>query len=98
MIDDFLGIFDNLIENSKQRYNNNQSTTQKSATWKHCVVLHAAGWKAVSFNRVKEDFCDDAIIVWKKEGKEDIKMRLPFNQQCLWIEYLERKDKDKEKK
>lgn len=94
MIDEFVDLFNNLIEDSKNKSKANAKPIKKMATWKHCVILVAAGWKAISFERVKEDFCDDAMITWRKEGKKDLEMRLPFNQQCLWIEYLERKNKE----
>lgn len=95
MIDNLIDMFGTLIESSKQRAKANPSPIKNKSTWKHCVVLTAAGWKAVSYRRSEEDFCNDVIITWKKEGKDDLEMTLPLDQQCMWIDYLERKNKEK---
>jgi hypothetical protein len=83
-MDDLLKIFDELLENSRK---NQHAKKRSDTTWKHCVVLHKTGWRAIESERVDEEFCDDMIITWQKEGKT-ITMRLPFSEQCLWLEHL----------
>ena len=63
--------------------------------WKYCVALAKEGWKAYDYQYVPTNDDDDVIIKWKKEGKEDIAIRLSFTEQQLWIEYLEKQESEK---
>jgi len=64
--------------------------------WKYCVALAERGWKAHAYEYVPTDTDDDVIIKWKKEGEVEIKVRLSFTEQCLWIKYLEQKENKNE--
>jgi len=55
--------------------------------------LAAKGWKAIEYVKVSEPDCDNIIVTWRKEGEEEIKLRLSFTEQCLWLEYMEQKEK-----
>ena len=87
-MDDLFNILDGIFGMSK--------ATQKPLNpddfkkWKHCVALAKLGWKATD-NKKEEN--SDITITWQKEGKKDLQIRLSFTEQCLWLEYMEKKEK-----
>ena len=68
-------------------------TSQKMFTWKHCVVLAKAGWKATEYKKIGNEDSDGIMVIWKKNGHKDLGMPLSFAEQCKWIKYMENKAK-----
>jgi len=87
---DFLG---NIVGQVSESYAAN-GPKYPNNKWKYCVALAARGWKASDYEYVPNDTDDDVIITWRKEGEEEIKIRLSFTEQCLWLKYLEQKEKN----
>lgn len=78
-------IFDGLIGNAKKNY-----SSPSRNRWKYCVALASSGWKAIGCERAGEDI----VIVWAKQGEENIEVRLSFAEQYLWLNYLEHQNND----
>jgi hypothetical protein len=57
--------------------------------WKYCVALAACGWNAAECERIENDI----MVIWRKDGKKDVHIRLSHADQCLWIDYLSQKEK-----
>lgn len=91
-MDEFLKMFEGLIETSKQNAAHNPKPI--SNKWKFCVALSKIGWKAFSCEKVDKE-SNDIVVKWKKEGKQDISIKLSFFDQCLWLEYLDKKGRKK---
>ena len=87
-------IFDGIIKNA-MNHQEKQQPKLKNNRWKYCVALSKKGWKMISCERVDEQFRDDIIIKWGKEGEKDITIRLSFTEQCLWFEYMQMEDSKK---
>jgi hypothetical protein len=87
MIEKLIDMADNIIQHSRNSYSVN--CKYKNNHWKNCVILAKLGWKAYHFKYLPTDTDDDVIIKWRKEGKDDIKIRLSFTEQCLWLKYME---------
>ena len=90
-MDDVIKIFDNLIGQSSKGF----GSIPVVGRWKYCVLLSNLGWEAYGYDVVPSTTDDEVIIKWRKDGREDIKLRLGFTDQRLWIDYLERKAKEK---
>ena len=60
--------------------------------WQQCVALSKLGWKAIC----QKDQAD-LIVTWQKEGKPDLHIKLSFIEQCIWLDYLEKKEKNDNK-
>ena len=93
---DFFSVIDDLVKASQQ--GQEQQPSRKTNRWKYCVALAAKGWKAYECRRVygEDHYCDDVIVKWRKEGEKEIEIRLSFTEQCLWLEYMEQKEKQKQ--
>ena len=78
-------ILDGLIKNAS----NNKTVHDPSEfkNWKKCIALIKLGWKAES---TKDGTSDRIIMIWKKEGKPDVRIVLSFIEQCYWFEYLKK--------
>ena len=61
--------------------------------WKKCVALSKLGWKIIKCEKLSEN-SSTLVIFWHKEGKEDLKVKLSFLEQSLWIDYLEKRNQD----
>ena len=96
-MEDFLDLLNDFVKSSQNAQS--QLPKRKMHRWKYCVALAAKGWKAHNCIKVKDDdpFHDDVVVVWRKEGEEEIEIRLSFTEQCLWLEYMEQKEKQNEK-
>jgi len=81
-------MMDDLIHNANKNYK-----SQGNNRWKYCVALALDNWRAYESEKVEGS--DDIIIKWKKEGQENIAIRLSFIEQGCWIQYLENKKNDK---
>lgn len=85
-----LDTFDTLIAQAAKNHERfNKGKEQKR--WKYCVALLEKGYKCTECLNI--DGSDDLYFVWKKneEDEREIKVRLSFVEQGLWLEYLERK-------
>jgi len=90
-MNEFFDYLDGFVKTSQGIYD--QLPHRGNNRWKYCVALAAKGWKASECVKVSEPDCDDIIVTWRKEGEEEIKLRLSFTEQCLWLEYMEQKEK-----
>ena len=85
---------DNLIDVLGEMLNSAQKNStvkpQKRNRWRHCVALAITGWKATACKNTS-DSSDDVIIKWEKNGELDIKIRLSYTEQFLWLNYMEEK-------
>ena len=98
-MDECVKSFQNLIAQSFQNFETAQGVNPHKAKfnrWKYCVALAARGWKAYSAERIGDPEQDDILVKWRKEGEKDIEIRLSFTEQCLWLEYMEQKEKNKD--
>ena len=104
-VDQLFRMFDGLVSQSAQKFAQSQQGV-KHQNWKYCVALAKLGWEAYGFEAVPSKTEDEVIIKWRKEGKEDIHVKLSFTEQRLWIRYMQeqkekqdeedRKDREKE--
>jgi len=92
MIDKLVDLVNDIVKQSGASYAAN-GPKYNHDRWKYCVALAARGWKAYDFEYVPTEADDDVIIMWRKEGEDDIKLRLSFTEQCKWLKYLEQKEK-----
>jgi hypothetical protein len=85
-------------------FNNTEHLRQASSQkfnvpkkWKFCIALLERGWKPIGYEKVNDaNYSEDVIVTWKKQGeKKAVKLRLSFLDQCLWFEYLSKKEKIK---
>ena len=85
---DLFETIDRLIATSQKA----QTELPKSGTgrWKYCVALASKGWEAYGYEKVGEPHANELVIKWKKRGEKDIRIRLTFVEQCLWVDYLEK--------
>lgn len=84
--------FQQLINNSVSAYNE-RNPAPKPNRWKYCKALLEDGW--VSPECYMPEDSSDLVFVWKKEGDErEVKVRLSFVEQQLWLEFLEHKYKE----
>ena len=89
---DFTKTFDQFIESARQHEKQSGNKTQR---WKFCVALSVSGWKVKKWNRIEPS--SDIMVIWEKSGKKDIEIRLPYNDQCLWLEYAQQKESNEQK-
>jgi hypothetical protein len=87
-MNDLVNILDGFLKMSQTKFRHKEPNDFKK--WKQCVAFQKLGWKAVC---KKEDNSDNITVTWKKEGKQDIKIRLSFIEQLLWLDYFEKKEK-----
>ena len=97
-MDEISEMFGGFIESAKQNSGlyNKQSVPQDR--WKHCVILYKSGWKPSKFQKTTNPETDDIVIIWEKAEQKDIHMKLSWTEQCLWLQYLEKKQADKNDK
>ena len=89
-MDELIKLMQTLLDESKR--NAAQRPQKKGFTWKNCLIMEKSGWKASSYRKINEH-SDGIIIIWEKEGHDKVEMSLSFREQCLWIQYIERKAK-----
>lgn len=87
-MDDLLRLFDNLVKQSVQKFNESQPSPDFSR-WKYCAALLRCGWEAYDYATVPDQHRDDIVVKWRKEGKDEIHVKLSFTEQRLWFRYLE---------
>jgi len=89
-------MFDGLVSQSAKKFAQSQQGV-KHQNWKYCVALAKLGWEAYDFETIPSATEDDVLIKWRKEGKDDIQIKLCFTEQRLWIRYMrEQKEKQDE--
>ena len=81
---DLIDLIDGLIKSSQNKAIPRDPKEFKN--WKYCVALAKLGWSS----ECKKDNSDNLLVIWKKEGKSDIQIKLSFIEQCLWLEYLQK--------
>lgn len=91
MIKKLVDFADSIVQHSRSSYSSN-CKKYKNNRWKNCIILAKLGWKACHFEYLPTDTDDDVIIKWQKKGKDDIKIKLSFTEQCLWLKYMESKN------
>lgn len=94
MSDDGMQRVYDLVDNYVSGQNKKNATSMGKHTigrWKYCVELAKLGWEAYAFEQVPSQTEEQVIIKWRKEGLEEIHLKMGFTDQCLWIQYLERK-------
>jgi len=86
-MNDFFNFADHLVEAAKQNYKtiNRGKAKRKYDKWKACAALLAAGYTS---NKCEKEDNNDLTFTWNKEGEKEIKVRLSFIDQQLWLEYL----------
>lgn len=70
---------------------NEQRVAKRIHRWKFCVALAADGWKAIETKKAPKD---DIIIIWAKEGKSNVEIVLNFTEQRLWLDYMQKKERE----
>ena len=90
-MDGLINFLNDMVRQSANSYSANGPKAANNR-WKYCVALAERGWKAHDYEYVPTDTNDDVIIKWRKEGEVEVKVRLSFTEQCLWIKYLEQKE------
>jgi len=88
MNNDLIDMLEGML--SISRVSQTNTDVNKFIKWKKCVALSALGWKAVESKKEGNSYI---TITWKKEGREDLQISLSFTEQCLWLDYMEKKDK-----
>jgi hypothetical protein len=63
---------------------------RKPTRWKICVALAANGWKAIKSEPVGNQH--DIMVIWHKDGRDDVEIRLNFANQALWLDYMYQKE------
>lgn len=96
-MDGIINIFNDLVGQVSKSYEAN-GPKYSNNKWKYCVALAERGWKPIEYEYVPTGTDDDVIVTWRKKEKQDIKIRLSFTEQCLWLRYLEQKEQDNEQK
>jgi len=94
-MDGLIDFLNGVVGQAAQSYTANGPKAPNNR-WKYCVALAKRGWKAYDYEYVPTETNDDVIIKWRKEGEVEIKVRLSFTEQCLWIKYLEQKEQQNE--
>lgn len=95
MIDNLIDFVNGIMQQSGEAFAAN-GPKYSNERWKYCVALAARDWEAYDFEYVPTETDDDTIIKWRKEGEDDIDVRLSFTEQCLWLKYMEQKEKKNE--
>lgn len=93
-MDNIIKILELLSSVSGKSYEHN-SMKKISNKWKICVALSKSGWKLSNWRQGMTKYLgmptDEVIATWSKDGENDIDINLSFTDQCLWLEYMERK-------
>lgn len=91
---DLISIFQRMLDQTKHL--RKQTNKKPQTRWKYCVALTSKGWKPSKYDKVvnpENPGDDDIIVSWNKEGeKKTVKVQLTFLEQCLWFEYVSRKE------
>ena len=89
-------MFDGLVGQSAEKFAQSQQGV-KHQRWKYCVALAKLGWESYDFETIPSKTEDEVLIKWRKEGMDDIQIKLGFTEQRLWIRYMrEQKEKQDE--
>ena len=92
LVDTFQDLINRAAKNH-ETYNKGREAKR----WKYCVALYEKGYVCTECNKIPES--EDLHFIWKKnrEDEAEIKVRLSFVEQQLWLDYLERKFQKGEK-
>lgn len=86
-MDGIIRFVQNFVDQSVDSYNKT-SSKKKMEKWKYCVALEKAGYKATCETI---EGSKDLLFIWNKESEEEIRVRLSFAEQQLWLNYLEKR-------
>jgi hypothetical protein len=64
----------------------------KISNWRICAALFKDGWACVDGHHPEDS--NALILILRKEGEEEQRVRLSFTEQQLWLKYLERISKN----
>jgi len=96
MLDQLADMMDGLMKQAGEAYKQNGQYNHER--WKYCVALSERGWEAYDYKTLPSETEDEIIIKWRKEGEVEIDVRLSFTEQCKWLRYMEKKEKQNESK
>lgn len=86
-MDGIVRFVQNFVDQSVNNYSK-AAPKKKVEKWKYCVALEKAGYKATC--EIAEG-SKDLWFIWSKEGEEEIRVRLSFVEQQMWLNYLEKR-------
>jgi len=86
-MDGLIRFVQQFVDNSIDNHNKN-TPKRKIEKWKYCVALEKAGYKAAC-ETIKGS--GDLLFVWNKESEEEIRVRLSFAEQQMWLNFLEKR-------
>lgn len=89
---ELIGFFEGILKASKLKQKN--LAPDDFYKWKQCVALSKIGWKII--NCVKKENSDNIIITWQKEDRKNIEIELSFVEQCIWLDYLNKRKTENE--
>jgi hypothetical protein len=83
----------NMLLNASRQINDKYGERKGNGKqWQMCVGLSKLGWRIKSWNPIKhdtqEDYKDNVMVVWAKEGYEDISVELGVAEQYYWLKYI----------
>lgn len=85
-------MFEDLVESMQDFINFSRNTSphklggkMKTTSLKKCMQLACDGWKVKECARI--DGTNDSVFVWEKNGEQE-KIRLSFQEQCVFLEKL----------
>jgi hypothetical protein len=88
-MDNLIDFFDNFAKSNGALFKGHPH-----GKWKYCVALTKRGWEAYRFETTDTEDNDNIIIYWHKDGEEDIVFSLSFTDQQMWIDYMQRGQKN----
>lgn len=86
-MDGMIRFVQRFVDGSIDNYNKH-TPKRKIEKWKYCVALEKAGYKATCETI---EGSKDLLFVWNKESEEEIRVRLSFAEQQMWLNFLEKR-------